>query len=184
MVQAGRVTPRARDRRGRATRSPAPPIHVLATFLAPALLLYSVFVVYPLFSALQYSLFDWEGTARRAFVGTQNFVDLFTTFPLDEQLVSAFGHNVVFFLGTMLIQNTLGLTFAVLLLPATDHQAPVPDALHAALPGQPAGRRLPVGADAAAAVRGAERPASMPSGCSPCRSPGWGSPTRRCRSSS
>ena len=109
------MTPRARDRRGRATRSPAPPIHVLATFLAPALLLYSVFVVYPLFSALQYSLFDWEGTARRAFVGTQNFVDLFTTFPLDEQLVSAFGHNVVFFLGTMLIQNTLGLTFAVLL---------------------------------------------------------------------
>ena len=105
-------------RRGRATRGgrrPAPPRPGRAVFLAPALLLYSVFVVYPLFSALQYSLFDWAGTAQRGFVGLDNFVGLFTTFPLDEQLVRAFGHNVVFFLGTMMIQNTLGLTFAVLL---------------------------------------------------------------------
>ena len=112
MVRAGRVRRRGG---GTATRSPAPPLPVLAVFLAPALVLYSVFVVYPLFSALQYSLFDWTGTVRRGFVGTQNFVDLFTTFPLDEQLLTAFGHNAVFFLGTMLIQNTLGLTFAVLL---------------------------------------------------------------------
>ena len=105
-------------RRGRATRGgrrPAPPLPVLAVFLAPALLLYSFVLVSPLFSALQYSLFDWAGTAQRGFVGLDNFVGLFTTFPLDEQLVRAFGHNVVFFLGTMLIQNTLGLTFAVLL---------------------------------------------------------------------
>ena len=103
-------------RRGRGPRgTSAPPFHVLAAFIAPALLLYTVFVVYPLFSALQYSLFDWTGTVRGPFVGDDNFVDLFTTFPLDEQLVRAFGHNGVFFLGTMLIQNTLGLAFAVLL---------------------------------------------------------------------
>ena len=117
MVRARGVT----GRRGRPSarvatdRRPAPPLPVLAVFLGPALLLYSVFVVYPLFSALQYSLFDWKGTLRGAFVGVDNFVSLFTTFPLDEQLLSAFGHNAVFFLGTMLIQNTLGLTFAVLL---------------------------------------------------------------------
>lgn len=116
MVRARRLT----GRRGRPTRTAtdgrtAPPLPVLAVFLGPALLLYSVFVVYPLFSALQYSLFDWAGTLRRGFVGLDNFAALFTTFPLDEQLLSAFGHNTVFFLGTMLIQNTLGLTFAVLL---------------------------------------------------------------------
>jgi raffinose/stachyose/melibiose transport system permease protein len=88
---------------------------VLLVFLGPALALYSVFVVYPLFSALQYSLFDWAGTVRGPFVGLDNFTGLFTTFPLDEQLTRAFGHNVVFFLGTMLIQNSLGLAFAVLL---------------------------------------------------------------------
>lgn len=102
------MTPRRRGRQ-------APPLPVLLVFLTPALLLYSVFVVYPLFSALQYSLFDWAGTARGPFVGIDNFTGLFTTFPLDEQLVRAFGHNVVFFVGTMLIQNTLGLTFAVVL---------------------------------------------------------------------
>jgi raffinose/stachyose/melibiose transport system permease protein len=112
VVRARRLT----SRRGRAPTGPsAPPFRVLAAFVAPALVLYTVFVVYPLFSALQYSLFDWTGTVRRGFVGADNFVDLFTTFPLDEQLVRAFGHNVVFFLGTMLIQNTLGLAFAVLL---------------------------------------------------------------------
>jgi raffinose/stachyose/melibiose transport system permease protein len=113
VVRAGGVT--ARGGRGATTRRPAPPFPILAAFLAPALVLYSVFVVYPLFSALQYSLFDWTGTVRRGFVGLDNFVALFTTFPLDEKLTRAFGHNVVFFLGTMLIQNTLGLAFAVLL---------------------------------------------------------------------
>ena len=116
MVRARGVTARRGRGAGRvSTRRPAPPLRVLAVFLTPALLLYSVFVVYPLFSALQYSLFDWAGTARRSFVGLDNFVALFTTFPLDEQLVSAFGHNVIFFVGTMLIQNSLGLFFAVLL---------------------------------------------------------------------
>jgi raffinose/stachyose/melibiose transport system permease protein len=77
--------------------------------------LYTTFIIYPLFSALQYSLFDWKGTARQGFVGFDNFVALFTVFPFDEQLVRAFWHNCVFFLGTMAIQNTLGLLFAVLL---------------------------------------------------------------------
>ena len=115
MVRARRLTSRTRRSRTSRAGGSAPPFRVLAVFLTPALALYSIFIVYPLFAALQYSAFEWEGTARRGFIGAQNFVDLFTTFPLDEQLVRAFGHNVVFFLGTMLIQNTLGLTFAVLL---------------------------------------------------------------------
>ena len=115
MVRARRLTSPARPVRASRRGGSHPPFRVIAVFLAPALALYSVFVVYPLLSALQYSLYDWAGTARRGFTGTQNFVDLFTTFPLDEHLVRAFEHNVVFFLGAMVIQNTLGLTFAVLL---------------------------------------------------------------------
>ena len=88
---------------------------MLAGFLAPALVLYTVFIVYPLLSALQYSLFRWEGTRRVAFAGLGNFVDLFTRYPFDVQLVRAFWHNAAFFAGTMAIQNTLGLAFAVLL---------------------------------------------------------------------
>lgn len=98
-----------------ARRASAPPPWVLVVFVAPALVLYTVFIVYPLFSALQYSFFDWKGTARGEFAGWSNFTDLFTTYPLDEQLLRAFLHNGVFFVGTMAVQNTLGLLFAVLL---------------------------------------------------------------------
>jgi raffinose/stachyose/melibiose transport system permease protein len=86
-----------------------------AVFLLPALALYSIFIVYPLASALQYSLFNWRGTAQGTFAGLGNFVELATRFPLNRNLARAFGHNVAFFAGTMLVQNTLGLAFAVLL---------------------------------------------------------------------
>jgi len=101
-----------RQRRGGAS---APSLRVLLVFLGPALLLYSMFVVYPLFTALQYSVFEWKGTVRAGFVGLANFVELFTRSPQNTQLGNAFLHNVLFFVGTMAVQNTLGLTFAVLL---------------------------------------------------------------------
>jgi len=88
---------------------------VLAGFLGPALVVYTVFIVYPLVSALQYSLFRWEGSRQLGFAGLGNFVDLFTRYPFDVQLVRAFWHNMAFFGATMAIQNTLGLAFAVLL---------------------------------------------------------------------
>jgi raffinose/stachyose/melibiose transport system permease protein len=81
----------------------------------PALVLYSAFVVYPLLTALVYSLYDWRGTAQSGFSGLGNFTSLFTQFPLNQQLWGAFAHTMVFFLGTMLAQNTFGLLVAVLL---------------------------------------------------------------------
>ncbi|MGB9377675.1 MAG: sugar ABC transporter permease [Mycobacteriales bacterium] len=88
---------------------------MLVAFLSPALLLYTTFIVYPLLTALQYSVFDWHGTARGAFAGLGNFTDLLTQYPQNQQLARAFAHNVLFFAGTMAVQNTLGLLFAVLL---------------------------------------------------------------------
>jgi raffinose/stachyose/melibiose transport system permease protein len=89
-------------------------------FVLPAFLLYTVFTVYPLLSALADSFWRWQGTARAGFAGTGNFTSLFTTFPLNHQLGPAFWHTMVFFAGTMLVQNTFGLLVAVLLfeLPA------------------------------------------------------------------
>jgi raffinose/stachyose/melibiose transport system permease protein len=88
---------------------------LLLTFLLPALLLYTIFIVYPLVSALQYSFFDWTGTRQNGFAGLSNFGDLFTKYPLSEQVWRALAHNSIFFVGTMLIQTTAGLLFAVLL---------------------------------------------------------------------
>jgi raffinose/stachyose/melibiose transport system permease protein len=84
-------------------------------FLLPAFLLYTVFMVYPLGSALADSLYRWEGTARREFAGGANFSGLFTTFPLNHELWPAFWHTIAFFAGTMVVQNTFGLLVAVLL---------------------------------------------------------------------
>jgi len=84
-------------------------------FVAPAFALYSVFIVYPLVSAMADSFWTWEGTARTGFAGLGNFRSLFTEFPLNHQLRAAFWHTVLFFVGTMIVQNTFGLLIAVLL---------------------------------------------------------------------
>lgn len=88
---------------------------IAVCFLVPAFLLYTLFVVYPLLSALADSFWRWEGTARGRFAGLANFTGLFTTFPLNHQLWPAFWHTVVFFVGTMVVQNTFGLLVAVVL---------------------------------------------------------------------
>ncbi|MFN3730013.1 MAG: carbohydrate ABC transporter permease [Fimbriimonadaceae bacterium] len=48
------------------------------TFLAPACLLYGVFVAYPIIEALLFSMYRWRGVSDvRAFVGFENFERLF-----------------------------------------------------------------------------------------------------------
>ncbi len=84
-------------------------------FVAPALALFGVFILSPMVTALSYAFFDWRGTARGDFAGLRNFVALFTQQPFTTQLPRAFGHNIAFFVGTMLVQNTLGLGIAWLL---------------------------------------------------------------------
>jgi len=84
-------------------------------FLAPATVLFAVFITYPILSALAFSVYGWEGIGRRGFVGLHNFVRLFTTYPYSGLLVNAFWHNAVVFIVTMLIQNIVALGLALLL---------------------------------------------------------------------
>lgn len=93
----------------------APPWRVLLVFLAPAFLLYTVFLIWPLIQALFFSFFEWKSTVRGDFVGFDNFAELFDRFPLNEQLPRAFIHNFVFYLATMAITVALALLFAILL---------------------------------------------------------------------
>ncbi len=87
----------------------------LLPFWLPAFILYSLFIVWPLINAVSYSLFEWEGLRRGSFVGLQNFVTLLTEDPWRSDLWRAFRHNIYFFAGTMLAQNTVALFFAVLI---------------------------------------------------------------------
>ena len=38
-------------------------------FVAPALVLFGVFVLYPMFTAFSYAFYEWQGTSRQGFAG-------------------------------------------------------------------------------------------------------------------
>ena len=84
-------------------------------FVAPAVLLFGVFVLYPMVTAFSYAFFEWQGTTRQGFAGIDNFRTLFTRAPFTTDLPRALRHNLLFFAGTMLAQNTIGLGVAFLL---------------------------------------------------------------------
>ena len=72
-------------------------------------------IVYPVLTAMAYSLFRWDGIVRGGFAGAANFQRLLTQYPYSTRMVTAFWHNAWTFALTMLVQNGLGLLFAVLL---------------------------------------------------------------------
>ena len=61
------------------------------SFLAPAVLIYGVFVIWPLIQSFQFSLYDWSGLSMNAhFIGLKNFKDLFQ----DEAFHKALQNNL------------------------------------------------------------------------------------------
>ena len=93
------------------------PWHILV-FLAPAVIIYTMFMVYPLLDSVRLSFFTESG-ATDVFVGLDNFQRLFTDELLSERFWGAIRNNFVFFGFHLLIQNPIGLTIAALLtLPA------------------------------------------------------------------
>ncbi|HZG17643.1 MAG TPA: sugar ABC transporter permease [Candidatus Bathyarchaeia archaeon] len=84
-------------------------------FPLPALILYLMFVLYPLFSAFTYSLYDWKGIAKGAFVGLDNFTTLFTQDPFNEMFWRAIQHNLIYFVIEMIVQNGLGFLLAYII---------------------------------------------------------------------
>ena len=78
--------------------------------VVPAFALYFVFVVYPLFDGIFYSMTDWDGVRRTFnFIGFQNYIDIshdsYVLEPLKNTFIYAFFNTVVL--------NILGLLMAV-----------------------------------------------------------------------
>ena len=84
-------------------------------WLVPALLFYVVFMAWPLLDSLRLSLYTGSAGLGRSFVGLENFKNLLTTEPYAERYRGAFLHTVIFFIIHMIVQNCLGILFAVLL---------------------------------------------------------------------
>jgi raffinose/stachyose/melibiose transport system permease protein len=79
-------------------------------FVAPALLLYGWLVLGSFGSAIQYSLYDWNGVGQATFVGFANYVDVLTSPARLVSLLHAF-QLMIFFCGVTI---TLALAAAVL----------------------------------------------------------------------
>lgn len=90
------------------------PTHILV-FLAPATLLYTVFMIYPLLDSLRLSLFTLGANGVEVFAGFQNYVTLLTNEIWSVRFWGALGNNFVFFIIHMLVQNPIGLLLAALL---------------------------------------------------------------------
>jgi raffinose/stachyose/melibiose transport system permease protein len=92
--------------------------HQLIFFLGPAVIIYSLFMAWPLLDSLRLSFYQQQTDGSQIFVGFDNFVKLFTDpneTNFDERFFGAFLHNLHFFAIFMLVQNPVALLLAALL---------------------------------------------------------------------
>ena len=105
-----RSADRRPERRGRAAvwRKRAE----IALFVTPALALLVAFVVVPVATAVQMSLYKWKGFGPMVdFVGLRNYVSVLT----NEVFTDAVVHNLIIVVGSIVLQLPLGLAIALLL---------------------------------------------------------------------
>ena len=88
-------------------------------WLVPAMLFYVLFMAWPLLDSLRLSLYTGSAGMGRSFVGFENFKSLFTVERYAERYRGAFAHTAIFFFIHMVVQNCLGILFAVLLTSKT-----------------------------------------------------------------
>ncbi|MBB6634615.1 carbohydrate ABC transporter permease [Cohnella thailandensis] len=64
-------------------------------FILPGFILYSIFIIYPIFSAAELSLFHSNGFGSKTFVGLENYRELFTNPELKRQFFNALKNNLI-----------------------------------------------------------------------------------------
>ncbi|MDF2726170.1 MAG: msmF 9 [Paenibacillus sp.] len=85
-------------------------IWIEGAFLLPAFIVFTLFLVYPVFSSFYYSMTDWNGLSSTAkFIGLDNFADMFRDRDVWSSLYNTF---LIAVLATVL-QNGIGLVLAL-----------------------------------------------------------------------
>lgn len=88
-------------------------------YLLPALLIYTIFMAFPLIDSLRLSLYSGNAPQSRSFVALGNFARLFGDERISVRYWGAFSNTWIFFAIHMVVQNGLGILFAVLLTAET-----------------------------------------------------------------
>lgn len=89
--------------------------HLAHLFLLPAVLLYGVFQLFPLVTAVINSFFSWKGFTRDTFIGLENFIVLFTESPFKETFLNAFKHNWIFFIVNVFSELVIAYILALII---------------------------------------------------------------------
>lgn len=99
---------------GQSRRRKPFPTHIIV-FLAPATIIYTLFMIYPLLDSLRLSLYAPTKEGSEIFVGLQNYLTLVTDELWSERFWGALRNNFLFFAVHLLVQNPIGLLLAALL---------------------------------------------------------------------
>ena len=81
-------------------------------FMAPAMILFVVFVLYPIFYIFNASQYDWDGINKAVFVGLQNYIEMFTD---DRAFSLAIRNSLYWTFLTIFPQMFLGFILAYIL---------------------------------------------------------------------
>jgi len=84
---------------------------VILLFVAPALLLYSVYILYPVVISIWYSLLQWNGIGAARFIGLDNWTRLFQ----DATVLGSLRNTLVLLVGSIVVEIPIGLGVALLL---------------------------------------------------------------------
>lgn len=80
--------------------------------MLPAAIIYLSVIVVPVFYSLFISLFKWNGIGEKAFVGLDNYINLFKS---DTVFHTAIINNLIWIVLTIFVTMTISLAFAVIL---------------------------------------------------------------------
>ena len=45
-------------------------------FLAPAMFMFSLYVIFPIFQSINLSFYQWDGLGEKAYIGAENYIEL------------------------------------------------------------------------------------------------------------
>jgi raffinose/stachyose/melibiose transport system permease protein len=81
-------------------------------YLLPGLIIYVLFILYPIVETFRLSFYKWDGfSSNRLFIGIQNYIEIFQR----GQFLSALVHNLIFIIFYCFIPILIGLVLASLL---------------------------------------------------------------------
>ena len=86
--------------------------HITNLMYLPAVLLFTVFIVYPFLEGIRIAFTNWNGFSQNYdYVGFKNFIYLFQ----DKNMYTASWNTIVYGFGSTFFQQLLGLSYALLL---------------------------------------------------------------------